>query len=570
MCGIVGYIGYREAMPVLLDGLEKLEYRGYDSAGIAVYQDGMLSVTKKMGRLAVLRGELELNPLTGSVGIGHTRWATHGKPSDENAHPHTSMANDLAVVHNGIIENFQEIKDFLTEKGYTFRSQTDTEVIAHYVDYMRRETNCSLFEAVRRTLPHLEGSYALVVISKDDPEELICARKDSPLVIGIGEKENFIASDIPALLSYTREVYLLDDKDIAIVRRDGIELYNQLGQKITKEIFHVTWDVESAEKGGYPHFMIKEIHEEPRALRDTISPRVREGRLTLAEAGLVPEVLKTIKRCVITACGTAYHAGVVAKYLIEGVARVPVEVDIASEYRYRDPILNPDDLVIVVSQSGETADTLAALRLAKAKGCKVLAVTNVVGSTVSREADLLLYTWAGPEIAVASTKAYTTQLALLSALAYEMAYDRGTIDEETYLQFVKALEAIPAQSQTLVDSVEAVQNMAEAFAKEKDVFFIGRNLDYAAAMEASLKLKEISYIHSEALAAGELKHGTIALIEEGTPVVALATQKSLAEKLYSNIKEVKARGAYVLALANEGDEQIDRLADKVIYVPETV
>ena len=543
MCGIVGYIGYRDAMPVLLDGLEKLEYRGYDSAGIAVYHDGVLSVAKKMGRLQVLREEVTQNPIKGTVGIGHTRWATHGKPSDENAHPHTSMANDLAVVHNGIIENFQEIKDFLTEKGYEFRSQTDTEVVAHYIDYMRKEGNCSLFEAVRRTLPHLEGSYALVVISQNNPDLLICARKDSPLVIGIGEKENFIASDIPALLSYTREVYLLDDKDIAVVTRNGIDLYNQLGQKISKEIFHVTWDVESAEKGGYPHFMIKEIHEEPRALRDTISPRVREGKLTLAEAGLVPEVLRKIRRCVITACGTAYHAGVVAKYLIEGLARVPVEVDIASEYRYRDPILDPDDLVIVVSQSGETADTLAALRLAKAKGCKVLAVTNVVGSTVSREADLLLYTWAGPEIAVASTKAYTTQLALLSALAYEMAYDRGTIDEATYQAFVNALEEIPAQKQKLVDSVEEIQNLAEAFAKEKDVFFIGRNLDYAAAMEASLKLKEISYIHSEALAAGELKHGTIALIEEGTPVVALATQKSLSEKLYSNIKEVKARGA---------------------------
>ena len=567
MCGIMGYIGPKEATPILLEGLSRLEYRGYDSAGVAVLEGSALALRKKKGRLKELEADIAAHPVAGHTGIGHTRWATHGEPSDANAHPHTNTAGDIALVHNGIIENYARLKEWLTARGYVFASQTDTEVLVHLVDHY---DHGSLLEAVQEALRHVQGSYAIVVVSARHPGELIAARKDSPLVLGLGERENYIASDIPALLAHTRDVYLLEDNELARVTADGIEIFDAYGMPVTREIFHVHWDVAAAEKGGYAHFMLKEIHEEPKALRDTLSPRLTaDGQVDLGELGLDAAFLAGLRRVLFVACGTAYHACLVAKYAFERVARVPVEVDMASEFRYRDPILGPDDLLIVVSQSGETADTLAALRLAKAQGAKVLAITNVVGSTVSREADAVFYTWAGPEIAVASTKAFTTQLLSINLILLTLGRVRGTLDDAAHDRLVAALGHLPDQAAALLEAEEAIARSAHRHYAMEDAYFLGRNLDYAIALEGSLKLKEISYIHSEAFAAGELKHGPIALIEPETLVIAIATQSALYEKLASNLKEVKARGARVLAICPEGAGIIRNLADEVVLLPAT-
>jgi len=570
MCGIVGYIGEKKSTDVLVDGLSKLEYRGYDSAGVAVYNNESLDVRKKKGRLKILANSLEEQPLDGTIGIGHTRWATHGAPSDENAHPHATASGEIAVVHNGIIENYMKLKDYLGTKGYTFASQTDTEVIAHLVDYYYEG---DLYNAVQEAMKRLEGSYALAVISKNHPDELIAVRKDSPLILGIGEGENFIASDIPAILAYTRNVYLLEDDEVARVRKDGIDIYDKYGIPVMREIFKVDWDVEAAEKGGYKHFMIKEIHEEPKALRDTLSPRItEENEVNLKDLEISNRRIKNIDRIVIVACGTAYHAGLIAKYAFEEKLRIPVEIDIASEYRYRNPIVNESDLYIIISQSGETADTLAAMRMAKKEGAKILAITNVVGSTVSREADYVMYTWAGPEIAVASTKAYTTQILCLYLIMLEFGKVRGSIKEDEYAALVKELKQLPAKAEEIIteDNIKHIMKSAHKHCTVADTYFLGRNLDYAVALEGSLKLKEISYIHSEAFAAGELKHGPIALIEDNTLVITIATQSKLFEKTVSNIKEVKARGAFVLAIATEHANMIKDLTDEAIFVPQTL
>ncbi|MBN2879544.1 MAG: glutamine--fructose-6-phosphate transaminase (isomerizing) [Clostridia bacterium] len=570
MCGIVGYIGEKKSTDVLLDGLSKLEYRGYDSAGVAVLSGDKMEIRKKKGRLKVLGDDLIKMPIEGGMGIGHTRWATHGAPSDENAHPHATASGDIAVVHNGIIENYMKLKDYLGTKGYTFVSQTDTEVIAHLIDHYYEG---SLYEAVQEAMKRLEGSYALAVISKKDPDELIAVRKDSPLIIGLGEGENFIASDIPAILAYTRNVYLLNDDEVARVRKDGVDVFDKYGIPVQHDIFKVDWDVEAAEKGGYQHFMIKEIHEEPKALKDTLSPRItKEGEIDLKNLDISHRKIKNIQKIVIVACGTAYHAGLVAKYAFEEKLRIPVEIDIASEYRYRNPIVGPDDLYIIISQSGETADTMAAMRMAKKEGAQILAITNVVGSTLSREADYVMYTWAGPEIAVASTKAYTTQLLCLYLLMLEFGKVRGAIDELDYAAYITELKAIPAKAAEIIteDSIKQIMKSAHKHCTVEDTYFLGRNLDYAVALEGSLKLKEISYIHSEAFPAGELKHGPIALIEDNTLVITIATQERLFEKTVSNIKEVKARGAYVLAITTEKADLIRDLADEIILVPETM
>jgi len=569
LCGIVGYIGPREATPILLDGLKKLEYRGYDSAGIAVYDQDSLHVVKAKGRLQNLEKKVSAQRVPGTVGIGHTRWATHGEPSDVNSHPQTNQSGDIAVVHNGIIENYLRLKEWLMDKGYHFVSDTDTEVIAHLVNYYYEG---DLLQAVLSTLRRLEGSYALGVICRGNPDELVAVRKDSPLVIGLGEGENYIASDIPAILAHTRDVCLLKDKEIAVIHKDKVDLYNEEGETIRKEPFHIDWDVAAAEKGGFEHFMLKEIHEQPQGLRATLNPRLTEDQkaIDLREIALDDEYIKNIEKIYIVACGTAYHAGVVGKKLIEQLAGIPVETDIASEFRYRDPIIRKNDLFIVISQSGETADTLAALRLAKKKGARILSVTNVVGSTVSREADKVMYTWAGPEIAVASTKAYTTQLMSMYLIALDLGKRLGRIRPEDYSRIVEALKKIPDQISRILNNKPAIQRYANQQFNAQSIFFMGRGLDYALALEGSLKLKEISYIHSEAYPAGELKHGTIALIEDGSLVVALATQEELFEKMLSNIKEVKARGAVVMALAMEGNTEIEKAADLVIYIPRTL
>lgn len=528
MCGIIGYIGNEQALPILIEGLKKLEYRGYDFAGVAVHNGLHININKAKGRLAVLEERVEGNHLIGTLGIGHTRWATHGEPSDINSHPHTNQSEDIAVVHNGIIENYMKIKSWLQREGYVFVSDTDTEVVAHLINYYYKG---NLVEAVRNTLERIEGSYALAVIAKGHPECMVVARKDSPLVIGLGEGENFIASDIPAILKYTRKVYFLDDKEIALISRDRVNIINQYGEKVKKEVFEVTWDVEAAEKGGYQHFMLKEIHEQPKALRDTLTSRIKVGRIELDDINITRSQLEKAGKIVIVACGTAYHAGIVGKYVIEKLVRIPVEVEIASEFRYKDPLINENNIIIVISQSGETADTLAAMRMCKTIGAKIVAITNVVGSTLSREADHVLYTWAGPEIAVASTKAYITQLLCLSMMALDFADKMGKISREEYRQMIEEMQRLPQLAQNLLDNKEIIQRCADETFNANSIFYIGRGLDYAVALEGSLKLKEISYIHSEAYAAGELKHGTIALIEEGTPIVALATQKIFLKKL---------------------------------------
>ena len=572
MCGIVGYVGEKEATPVLINALKKLEYRGYDSAGIAVLGDEDIVVRKAKGALKFLEEKIANETIKGSLGIGHTRWATHGEPSDVNAHPHTNVSGSIAIVHNGIVENYMELKKWLQSQGIVFRSQTDTEVIAHLVNYYY-EQDPDIFSAVLKAIRKLEGSYALGVVCKDFPDRLIAARKESPLIIGLGKNENFIASDVPAVLEYTRDVYFLEQKELAVLYNDHVDLFNEDGEKVIKEPYHVEWDISSAEKGGYAHFMLKEIYEQPKALNDTLRPHLlKENNKNIdikfdeVEFG---DDWKNAGRIVITACGTAYHAGCVAKYAFERLARIPVVVDVASEYRYRNPILYKNDIFIVISQSGETADTLAALRLAKEAGARVIAITNCVGSTVSREADDVIYTWAGPEIAVASTKAYTTQLMCLSLLALKMAKIRGTIDNEKYCALLDELETIPEKSQIILDNQAVVQKFASCNFNKEKVFYIGRQFDSATSLECALKLKEVSYMHSEAFAAGELKHGPIALIDRTTLVVATATMPSLFEKLISNIVEVKSRGAATLVITQSNDGSFDSSADEVIEIPAT-
>ena len=566
MCGIVGYTGKRSVAPVLLECLSKLEYRGYDSAGIAVFEDKDIEVRKKVGRLTELGKVIEEKPVQGFTGIGHTRWATHGKPSDVNSHPHTDSKTDFAVVHNGIIENYISIKEWLQEQGYVFQSETDTEVVPHL---LRHYYKGDLKAAVQEVIKKLRGSYALAVIYEGEPHKIVVARQDSPLVVGLGEEEFFLASDIPAFLNYTRKAVILEDGEVGVITQEGITLYGPDNQPLEKPVMEVRWDAAAAEKGGYEHFMLKEIHEQPKALRDTMIGRLVEGQsqISLQDIAMAPEAIKALRRVFIVACGTAYHAGVVGKYAIEGLVRLPVEIDVASEFRYRNPIMDENDLMIVVSQSGETADTLAALREAKRRGTRVIAITNVVGSSVSREADDVFYTWAGPEIAVASTKAYLTQVLAMYMITLHLAQVRGTLTEQQIAEIIDGLRTLPVQVQEVLDKEEEIKGIANNFAQHEDLFFIGRGLDYAVAMEGSLKLKEISYIHSEAYAAGELKHGTLALIEKDIPVIALATQKDVYEKTLSNIKEVKAREAQVLAIVEEGDEETQKSVDIVFSIP---
>ncbi|WP_080832031.1 glutamine--fructose-6-phosphate transaminase (isomerizing) [Cohnella massiliensis] len=570
MCGIVGYIGHRQSQPILLEGLKKLEYRGYDSAGIAVFTEQGLEITKSVGRLANLEGRLSGDPLKGTVGIGHTRWATHGKPSDANSHPHTDNSMKFSVVHNGIIENYLELKEELVQAGHRFQSETDTEVISHLIAV---EYEGDIVKAVQKAVRKMRGAFALGVLTEHEPDRLVAVRYASPLIIGIGEGEKFIASDIPAILEHTRDIYILNDGEMAVLTREGVELMTIEGNFISKDVFHVDWDLMTAEKGGFDHFMLKEIHEQPKAYSDTMRGRVSEdGRsVALSELSITAEQLRSIDRVHIVACGTAMHAGLVGKTVIEQLARIPVETDVASEYRYRSPIITPRTLVIVVSQSGETADTLAALREAKRNGARVLAITNVVGSSVAREADDVIITLAGPEIAVASTKAYTSQLIAFYLFGLHLAQTLGTQDEAYIARVLAAMQSLPEQVERILAQGEVIKEVAESIAHNRSLFFIGRGLDYAVAMEGSLKLKEISYIHSEAYAAGELKHGTLALIEEGVPVIALITQEELQEKTLSNIKEVKARGADVLGIVNEGAEaEIAKSVDTLFAIPRTL
>ncbi len=565
MCGIVGYIGDDKATPILLNGLEKLEYRGYDSAGVAVYQNHSVEVVKSKGRLKNLCDILTSdNHMTGTLGIGHTRWATHGEPSDINSHPHCSENGSFAVVHNGIIENYLYLRDYLMNKGKRFASETDTEVVAQLLEYYY---NGNILDTIIKVLSKIEGAYALGIICKDDPDTLYAVRKDSPLIIGLGKGENFIASDIPAIIDKTRDIYRLNDNEIAVIKRDNVTVYNEAKEIITKNKIHIDWDITAAEKEGYEHFMLKEIMEQPKAVHNTISPRLVDGKIVLDELKLTKEDLQKLKKIVIVACGSAYHVGVVAKYAIEKTVRIPVEIDIAFEFRYRDPIIDENVLVLVISQSGETADTLAALREAKKLGARVLSIVNVVGSSIANESDDVLYTWAGPEISVATTKAYSTQLCVVYLLVLYMADLLGTISKQEYQNYVADLEALPSLIEKTISDTKQIQAVAAKYYQCENIFFIGRNIDYALSLEGSLKLKEISYIHSEAYAAGELKHGSISLIEDGTLVVSLATYEALFDKMMSNIKEVKARGATVLSLTTEDKTIIESETDEVFYIP---
>ena len=571
MCGIVGYCGNKNASQILINGLKKLEYRGYDSAGIAIIDGDDILVRKCKGALKFLEEKIADETIKGSVGIGHTRWATHGEPSDTNSHPHTSADGSISIVHNGIIENYAELKARLQAQGSVFLSQTDTEVVVHLIDKLYKEEK-DIFKAVLKALHTLEGSYAFGVICKDYPDRVICCRKESPLVVGLGKGENFIASDVPALLEHTRDVYYLGEKELAVLYTDHVDLFNFEGEKIIKHPSHVEWDMDAAEKGGYEHFMIKEIHEQPKGLKDTMRPRIVHdgtGNPTdvYFEENKMDDAWRKAKRVVITACGTAYHAGVVAKYAFEKIARMKVDVDVASEFRYRDPILDKDDIFIVVSQSGETADTLSALRLAKQNGLKVVAITNCVGSTVSREADDIIYTLAGPEIAVASTKAYTTQILCMYMLAIKAGKLRGTLTDAQATDLLKELESMPEKIQSILDGKDIIQKFAsQQFNKDK-IFYIGRQFDSATSLEAALKLKEVSYMHSEAFAAGELKHGPIALIDPQTLVVAIASEPKLYDKIGSNMVEVKARGATVLVITQD-EEAFKGKTDQVFKIPE--
>lgn len=567
MCGIVGYIGKKQAAPIILDGLAKLEYRGYDSAGMAVFDGKKINIKKAVGRLNVLENLTHGGAtMPGTLGIGHTRWATHGAPSDENSHPHFNKDETIAVVHNGIIENYLPLKKKMMDKGYEFRSETDTEVLAHLLDYYYKGNP---LEAITKVLHRVEGSYALGIMFAEHPDEIFAVRKDSPLIVGQNEEGCFIASDVPAVLKYTRTVTYVENQEIVRLREDHMHFYTVDEEEIQKTPVTIDWDANAAEKGGYEHFMLKEMYEQPKTVNDTISPRVKGNDIVIEELNMSDEEIRAIKKIHIVACGSAYHTGVTAKYVIEGLARIPVEVDVASEFRYRNPILEEGVLVVVISQSGETADTLAALRESKARGFKVLGIVNVVGSSIAREADNVMYTWAGPEIAVATTKAYSAQLVALYLLAMKFAKVRGKLGEEEFAQMLGDLKRLPDQIELLLNNKERIQRFANRYIGAKDVFFIGRGIDYAISMEGSLKLKEISYIHSEAYAAGELKHGTISLIEEGTLVAAVSTQPDLFQKTISNMVEVKARGAFVLAVTCEGNKEIEKAADYVIYIPET-
>ena len=567
MCGIVGYVGEKQAAPILLDGLAKLEYRGYDSAGIAVYDGQEIEMKKSKGRLKVLN-ELTHDGATlpGTVGIGHTRWATHGEPSDVNAHPHFNKEESIIVVHNGIIENYLKLKNKLVNKGYEFISDTDTEVIAHLLDYYYQGNP---LQTITKIMHRMEGSYALGIMFKDHPDELYAVRKDSPLIVGKSEGGCIIASDVPAVLRYTRDVYFIENEEIVRMTADSMEFFNVDEEPIEKESTHIEWDVDAAEKGGYEHFMLKEMYEQPKAITDTFSPRIKGCDIVIEELNMTDEEIQKIDKIMIVACGSAYHAGMTSKYVFEGMARIPVEVDLASEYRYRDPIIEEGTLVLIISQSGETADSLAALRESKARGAKVLGIVNVVGSSIAREADNVMYTWAGPEIAVATTKAYSCQLIAMYLLAMKFAKVRGKITDAELKTYIEDLKRIPDQVELLLNNKNRIQKFANRYLAARDVFFIGRGIDYSISMEGSLKLKEISYIHSEAYAAGELKHGTISLIEEGTLVAAVLTQENLYKKMISNMVEVRTRGAFVLAVTNEGNDEVERAADYVIYIPET-
>ncbi len=567
MCGIVGYIGNRKAAPVILDGLAKLEYRGYDSAGMAVFDGEKIKIKKSAGRLKVLE-ELTHGGATmpGKVGIGHTRWATHGAPSDINSHPHYNAEETIAVVHNGIIENYLPLKEKMISKGYQFVSDTDTEVLAHLIDYYYKGNP---LEAITKVMHRVQGSYALGILFADHPDQIFAVRKDSPLIVGQNEDGCFIASDVPAILKHTRTVYFIENQEVVRLRADHMHFYTVDEEEIAKEPVTIDWDANAAEKGGYEHFMLKEMYEQPKTVIDTLRPRIKDNDIVIEELGMSDEEIQALNKIFIVACGSAYHAGVTAKYVIEGIARIPVEVDLASEFRYRDPIFEDGTLVVVISQSGETADTLAALREAQKLGNKVLGIVNVVGSSIAREADNVMYTWAGPEIAVATTKAYSAQLIAIYLLAMKFGRVRGKLEDSTFSNMLKDLKRLPGQIEMLLSNKGRIQRFANRYVGAKDVFFIGRGIDHAISMEGSLKLKEISYIHSEAYAAGELKHGTISLIEEGTLVAAVATQDTLFRKTLSNMVEVKARGAFVLAVTNEGNTDIEKAADYVIYIPRT-
>ncbi|MEG0750906.1 MAG: glutamine--fructose-6-phosphate transaminase (isomerizing) [Oscillospiraceae bacterium] len=565
MCGIVGYIGENEAVPVLIDGLAKLEYRGYDSAGISVIENGEIEVVKTRGRLANLQKKLAtMSPLHGRCGIGHTRWATHGEPSDVNSHPHTSSR--VSIVHNGIIENYSEIKEFLVAKGYTFQSETDTETAVKLIDYFYGLCTDPI-EAISRALSRLRGYYALAILFKDFPDRVFAVRRESPLIIGYGENENFIASDVPAILKHTKRYSLLDTDEIATLTSDGVSIVSALGIPVHKEILMADWDIEAAEKGGFPHFMLKEIHEQPCALLNALNPRIKNRMPDFTHEKLDDSLLRDASAIHIVACGTAMHAGIVGKYAMEQLARVPVTVEVASEFRYSNPILGLGEPVIIISQSGETLDTIAAMRLAKERGCPIIAIVNVVGSTIAREADCVIYTWAGPEIAVASTKAYSVQLATLYLLALKIARLKNAIDDTTLAELTSELLAVPAALDRMLVNTDEIKHIASRYMNSDNAFFIGRSLDCALSQEGSLKLKEISYIHSEAYAAGELKHGTISLIVNGVSVVALSTQRRLEQKMFSNIKEVKTRGARVLLVAGSDSIVPDGLVDDIIRIP---
>ncbi len=571
MCGIVGFIGDNQAAPILLDGLSKLEYRGYDSAGIAVRDGaGETQVIKAKGRLKILAEKTDNGKaVLGNCGIGHTRWATHGEPSETNAHPHISDDGSVVAVHNGIIENYQELKEKLTKNGYSFYSQTDTEIAVKLIDYHIKKYNLGPVDALARTMMRIRGSYALAVLFRDYPDEIYVARKDSPMIIGLSGDATYIASDVPAILKYTNQVYYIGNLEIARLGKGEVTFYNIDREEIRKELTEIKWDAEAAEKGGYEHFMMKEIHEQPRAVLDTINSVVSDGKIDLSSVGLTEEEIRKINQIIIVACGSAYHVGVVAQYVIEDLAKIPVRVELASEFRYRNPLLNPDDLVVIISQSGETADSLAALRLAKDNGLRTLGIVNVVGSSIAREADNVFYTLAGPEIAVATTKAYSTQLIASYLLAIQFAMVRGTITEEAYDGYLKEILTLPDKIVKVLEDKERIQWFAAKFSNAKDAFFIGRGIDYAISLEGSLKMKEISYIHSEAYAAGELKHGTISLIEDGVLVIGVLTQPSLYEKTVSNMVEVKSRGAYLMGLTTYGNYSVEDTNDFTVYIPRT-
>ena len=565
MCGIVGYVGKGEASHFLIDGLRRLEYRGYDSAGIAVYENGKIRIEKKEGRLANLEAVLAAHPISGHIGIGHTRWATHGRPSDRNAHPHGDCDNHFVIVHNGIIENYMEIKERLLAKGHKFKSETDSEVIAHLMEEL--DTG-DFLETVRKILPYITGTYTLLFLDRNHPDTIICTKKDNPLIVGLGEGENFIASDIPAIISHTRRIYVLADGEIAVVKKDGVTVFDAEGLPISKKVQEVTWTAEAAEKGGYPHFMLKEIYEQPKAIRDTVNIHVgKDGLIVFDDLNWTRADLEKLDRVLITACGTAYHAGLVAKHYIEKFVKIPVTVEIASEYRYSHPLTTERTLAIVVSQSGETIDTLAALKEAKRLGALSVAVTNSIGSSIAREAEYTIYTLAGPEIAVASTKAYTTQLVALLMLALYMGQIKGTVSEDEVRHLVEELTKLPEHIEEVLEARESMETFADTLKKADDIFYLGRNIDYAIAMEGALKLKEISYIHAEAYAGGELKHGTLALITADTPVIAVVTQGEIAPKMYSNIQEVRTRGAEVLGIGYADDADIGRYTTEVVRIP---